>query len=29
MKAKPSDVELEGWGNNANKITPTYLQQRV
>jgi hypothetical protein len=29
MKAKPSDVELEGWGNNVNKITPTYLQQRV
>jgi hypothetical protein len=23
------DVELEGWGNNPNRVTPTYLQQKI
>jgi hypothetical protein len=29
MRAKPLDVEPKGWGDNANKIAPTYLQQRI
>jgi hypothetical protein len=28
MKAKCSKVELEGWGDNAFRDTPTNLQQR-
>jgi len=26
MKAKPLKVELEGWGDNAFKVTPANLQ---
>jgi hypothetical protein len=26
MRAKPSDVKPEGWGDNANKITLANLQ---
>jgi hypothetical protein len=25
----PLDIELEGWGNNANKVTLVDLQQKV
>jgi hypothetical protein len=28
MRAKRSKVELEGWGDNAFRDTPTNLQQR-
>jgi hypothetical protein len=29
MKVVPLDVELEGWGNNANMVTPIHLQRKV
>jgi hypothetical protein len=28
IRAKPLEVELEGWGDNALKGTPAYMQQR-
>jgi hypothetical protein len=28
MKAKLLEVELEGWGDNAPKVTPTNLQRK-
>jgi hypothetical protein len=28
MRAKHSEVEPKGWGNNAFRVTPANLQQR-
>jgi uncharacterized protein (UPF0333 family) len=29
MKVVLPDVEPKRWGNNANRVTSTYLQQKV
>jgi len=29
MMLVPLDIELEGWGDNANKVTPIDLQWRI
>ncbi len=29
MRVEPSEVDLEGWGDNAIKVTLLDLQQRV
>jgi hypothetical protein len=29
MKVEPSEIDLEGWGDNAINVTPVDLQEKV